>query len=95
MVFFILLLKDCTYERMQEELRKIDSKNLENPSELAEYATVNFQGCFDTVQPSTTNCEYATVKFGRYPTSGSVIQPPRPTEKDLNSAFLKQQKKLK
>lgn len=52
-------------------------KNLEN---LEEYATLNFQGCFDTVQPSTTACEYATVKFGRYPTTGSVIQPPISTQ---------------
>ncbi|CAI5650834.1 unnamed protein product [Oreochromis niloticus] len=68
--------EDCSYERIQEKLRKTNSKNLENPSESAEYATVNFQGCFDTVRPSTTACEYTTVKFGRYPTNGPSFSHP-------------------
>ncbi|XP_039476936.1 uncharacterized protein LOC116323901 isoform X5 [Oreochromis aureus] len=68
--------EDCSYERIQEKLRKTNSKNLENPSESAEYATVNFQGCFDTVRPSTTTCEYTTVKFGRYPTNSLSFSHP-------------------
>ncbi|XP_071351512.1 CMRF35-like molecule 1 isoform X4 [Trachinotus anak] len=99
--------EDYVYEEIQEHLPKPDRGNAmdtiyvsvnlpTNPSASLHYSTINFQNSSEkaggkTPKPSSSACEYSTVKTIQSPTYLTVIQPSTSMEDTLYSTVNKPQ----